>query len=183
MLVVFRPFLVLLLLIGSTSSILAQKQLRLEHGTISFISEAPLETIEATSNNLKGVLDAQANRFAFSVDLNSFEGFNNALQKEHFNENYLETPRFPKATFSGKLIDKVEPDAVKQTIRAKGTLEIHGVEIERIIEVTIYKNGTHYSFSSEFSVPLTDHGITVPKLVHQKIAETVVVHVNGAFLP
>lgn len=178
----FRTALQGILLLITLSSH-AQESWRLDNGNIHFLSSAPLETIQATSNRLRGVLDLLANRFAFTVEMSSFEGFNNALQKEHFNENYLETSRFPRATFSGKLIDKLLPNVPKQTIRAKGTLDLHGVAVERIIEVTIHKNGAVYSFSAEFSIALKDHGVTVPKLVHQKIAETVVVRVNGAFSP
>src|SRR5688572_29911318 len=80
-----------------------QKILLTKEGTIHFKSEAPLELIEATSKKMKGALNPAEQTFAFSVANNSFEGFNSALQREHFNENYMESVKFPTCTFSGKI--------------------------------------------------------------------------------
>lgn len=68
----------------------------------------PLELIEARSIELKGLIDPAKQTFAFSVSTNSFEGFNSKLQREHFNENYLESAKYPKSTFTGKIIEKVD---------------------------------------------------------------------------
>lgn len=151
-------------------------------GKVHFKSDAPLELIEAVSNDLKGAIDTEKNTFAFTVSMNSFKGFNSPLQQEHFNENYLETKQFPNATFKGKIIETI--DFTKDgthTIRAKGTLNIHGVAQERIIKsnVTI-KNGT-LEVSSKFTVLLEEHNITIPKIVNQKIAEEIQVTINTNF--
>lgn len=148
-------------------------------GLINFFSDAKLEKIEAHSKKLKGLMDNATNQFAFSIEINSFEGFNSDLQREHFQENYLESDLFPKAAFSGKLIDKFNPSLESQTIRAKGNLEIHGIKKERIIEVLISKSGTGYKINTTFFVLLEDHGITIPRVVFQKIAPTVQVTVSG----
>jgi polyisoprenoid-binding protein YceI len=152
-------------------------------GSIHFKSTASLETIDATSNKTRGAVDINQNTFAFSVDITSFEGFNSALQKEHFNENYLESDLFPKATFVGKLIDKFDPLKATQTLRAKGQLEIHGVKTERIVSVTLTKSGSNYVISSNFNVAIADHGITIPRIVNQKIAEIIMVEVKGTLKP
>ena len=150
--------------------------------TIHFTSDAPLELIEATSNEVKGVIDTDQNSFAFSVDMQSFKGFNSPLQKEHFNENYLETKEHRKATFTEKIIEPVDftKDGV-YTIRAKGKLDIHGVVQERIIksEVTV-KNGKLH-VRSNFTVLLSEHDIAIPKIVQQKIAEEIKVDVDAEF--
>lgn len=152
---------------------------RTDQGQIRFVSSARLENIKATSKTMKGAVDLAKQNFAFSVEVNSFEGFNSALQAEHFRENYMETPTFPKATFTGKLIDPVNPNLSTQMIRAKGALSIHGVSRDRIIDVELTKLNKGFQIQSNFHVALDDHNIVIPKLVHQKIAETISVTVEG----
>ncbi len=147
---------------------------------ISFSSDAPLELITAKSSELKGVIETETKQFAFSVKVNSFKGFNSGFQKDHFNENYLESDKYPDATFKGKIIEDV--DFTKNTIltvRAKGILTVHGVPKERIIksEMTI-KNGSIF-IKSNFTVLLADHNIPIPKVVHEKLASEIKVEVNS----
>lgn len=155
---------------------------RTDQGQIRFVSSARLENIKATSTAMKGAVDLAKQNFAFSVEVNTFEGFNSALQAEHFRENYMETPSFPRATFTGKLIDPVNPNASAQKVRAKGVLTIHGVSKDRIIDVELTKVNKGFQIQSSFHVALDDHNIVIPKLVHQKIAETIAVTVEGKLL-
>lgn len=157
----------------------AQKNLVLKSGKVFFTSQAPLEVIQAQSIQLRGLVNFDQSKFAFSVDMTSFTGFNSPLQKEHFDENYMETDHFPKATFSGKLIDKFNPLLAEQTIRAKGVFDIHGVSKERILEILISRSGGDYHFTTTFNIALEDHGITIPKIVYQKISENVQLKVDG----
>lgn len=153
---------------------------RTEKGTISFRSEAPLEIISASSNKLEGVIDHEAQTFAFIVPINSFKGFNNGLQQQHFYENYLESSKYPEATFTGKIIEDIDltkPGTYK--VRAKGQLNIHGRSQERIIKTEMISDGTKIIASSQFFVPLIDHQIEVPKIVHQKIAQEIKVDVRA----
>ena len=153
---------------------------RCTNGTIKFRSEAPLELIEARSTQMLGVLNPADQTFAWAVDVLSFSGFNSTLQREHFNENYLESSLYPKATFSGKIIEKIDFDKDgSYTVRAKGKLNVHGVEQERIIKGQLDLNGRKLHISASFSVPLTDHNITVPKIVYQKIAQEILVTVDA----
>ena len=161
----------------------AQSFFEMNGGVIKFESEALLENITATSNQTKGVVNIAQNTFAFSVEINSFKGFNSDLQKEHFNENYLESDIYTKSTFTGKLIDKFDPTKATQTIRSKGQLEIHGVKQERIISVTLVKSGNNYTLSADFNVLLADFGISVPRIVNQKIAEIIFVTIRGTIKP
>lgn len=153
---------------------------KISKGSVYFKSEAPLELIEARSKELRGLIDFEKETFAFSVKLASFEGFNSALQKEHFNENYMESTKFPTATFSGKIIDT--PDISKDgeyTVRAKGKLVVHGIEQERIIRSTVQVKGNTVAIKSAFTVVLQEHNITIPKVVHQKIAEEIHVEIDA----
>lgn len=154
--------------------------LRTETGKAEFRSDASLERIEARSKKLRGAIDIEQNEFAFSVDIASFEGFNSPLQREHFNENYMETAKFPRATFVGKLIER--PDLrleSKQSVRAKGIFTMHGVERERILRTEIEARGASVFVRSKFSVALADHEIAIPRLVNQKIAEEISVSVDA----
>ena len=104
-------------------------------GTIVFRSDASMELIKASSNQLKGIFSAEKKQFAFTVNINSFKGFNSPLQLEHFNENYLESDKFPRASFEGKIIEDIDLSRNgSYTIRAKGNLTVHGVVQERIIK-------------------------------------------------
>lgn len=149
----------------------AQQRFTIEKARISFISNAELEVIKASSDQIQGLLDPSTNKFAFSVRILSFKGFNSELQRDHFNEKYLESERFPNASFTGKIIEEL--DLTKNgthDLRAKGDLEIHGVKQNRIIKSKLTINGTKISIDATFVVPLTDHDITIPKIVGQKIA-------------
>lgn len=145
-------------------------------GSIHFTSDAPLELIEARSEKLRGLIDPEKKTFAFSIPMSSFEGFNSPLQREHFNENYVESRQYPKATFSGKIIEQIdfEQDG-EYSVRTKGELNIHGVERERIIKSDLQVKDGRITIQSRFSVLLEDHEIAIPKIVYQKISEEIVV--------
>ena len=150
-------------------------------GNIYFKSDAPLELIEARSSELKGLVDFSKNTFAFSVPIVSFKGFNSSLQREHFNENYMESEKYPRASFSGRIIEDVDlSNDGEHVIRAKGKLLIHGVEQERIIRATISVKEKAVTITSNFTVLLQDHNIAIPKVVQQKIAEEIFVEINAS---
>jgi hypothetical protein len=153
-------------------------------GTIVFVSEAPLETIKAKSEDLKGVIDTVKNTFAFSVNINSFKGFNSPLQQQHFYENYMESTAYPTATFSGKIIEIINysRDGMYE-IRAKGILNIHGVKSERIIKATVEINKDEILIKSSFSINLQDHNIKIPRIVFQKIAPDILVNIEAVLVP
>ena len=170
-------FFAILLLCGNSW---AQDFYKLEEGKIHFKSDAPLELIEAASNNLRGLINPRDNTFAFSVKLNTFQGFNSPLQREHFNENYLESKKYPEATFTGKIIEHIDlSQPGNYTIRAKGKLNVHGVEQERIIKSEVVSSGNTLEVSSNFTVLLEEHNIRIPKIVYQKIAEEIQVHIHA----
>lgn len=172
-----------LLLVISLSSAWAQSALfTITKGKIAFTSDAPLELIQASSDELKGLMDVEENNFAFSVKTQTFLGFNSALQREHFNENYMESARFPACTFSGKIIEDIDfsRDGT-YTVRAKGKLDVHGISKERIIKSRLIIEGEQIRITSEFTVLLQEHDIAIPKIVHQKIAEEIQLKVDALF--
>ena len=150
-----------------------------DSGHVEFNSDAPLEYIQAASDELAGILNIDDHSFSFSVPMISFQGFNSALQRTHFNENYLESEKFPNSTFMGKIIEEVDFNSPGiHSIRAKGTLSIHGIEQDRIIRCNIQVEADRIIVESEFTVPLEDHEIKIPSIVQQKIADVIDVSIR-----
>jgi polyisoprenoid-binding protein YceI len=175
----FRKIL-LWLLFGLCSNITAQTVYMARTGSVSFTSNAPLEIIKASSSSLSGAINLADNKFAFIIPNKSMKGFNSELQQEHFYENYMEVEKYSNSTFEGKIIEKIDSNSSEaQNVRAKGKLNIHGVEKERIIAATIQFKGEKIIVLSDFTVELEDHNIHIPKIVNQKIAETIEVKIKA----
>lgn len=153
-------------------------------GQVRFFSDASQELIRASCDQLDGLLDLEKRLFYFQVDINQFMGFNSALQKEHFHENYMETSLFPKASFKGKIIEDVDLlQPGQHKVRAKGALTIHGVAQERIIYSSIRSESGILYIEAAFLVPLADHGIKIPRVVHDKLASDIQVSVEAIMVP
>ena len=151
-------------------------------GTLKIESDAPLELIRAKSDKVIGAIDPLSKSFAVTLNINSFVGFNSELQQTHFMENYMEQSKFPTAKFTGKIIEDIPFDQPGQyEVRAKGNLEIHGIVKERIIQGTLIIRNGIVQIQSSFLVPVSDHGINIPKIVSQKIAEQIRVNIEMEF--
>lgn len=154
-----------------------------DSGKISFFSETPVENIKAEAKTYAAVLNPDTRKFAFSVLMTSFK-FKKKQMQEHFNENYMESEKYPKATFVGDIVENVDLlNDGNHTINAKGKLTIHGVEKERTLPVTIEIKGGKLNLDSKFQVKLVDHDIEVPSLLVTNIAEIIDVHVEGVLKP
>jgi hypothetical protein len=154
------------------------------NGIVSFRSEAPLELIRASSDQLIGLIDIDKKIFSFKIPMRSFQGFNSPLQREHFNENYMESDKYAEASFKGKIIEDQDLtiDGTYE-LRAKGTLTIHGESQERIIKSDVTISNKKITVKSNFSVLLTDHNIPIPKVVYQKLANEIKVEINTTLEP
>lgn len=175
---------VLPILLFFASNLLHSQVVMCKDGDTKFTSEAPLELIKAHTNKTTGVVDCANKNVAFSIDIDSFEGFNSGLQKEHFRENYMETDKYPKATFKGKIIEDI--DFTKNgvvSVRAKGIFNIHGTDKEKIIKVKVTIKDKDMFVETSFEVPLEDHNIKIPKVVNQKIASVIMVEVKATLKP
>ncbi len=139
---------------------------------IRFFSEAPKENIEAI--NIKGtsLINLEAGEIAFSIPIRGFE-FEKALMKEHFNENYLESEKYPTATFKGKLVDFNANTSATQTAKAVGVMSIHGVARKMEIEGEIKISGNYVKVKAKFPIRVADFNIKIPKVVFYNIAEVV----------
>ncbi len=149
-------------------------------GRISFKSDAPLEIIRASSSDLIGLMDIEKKNFSFKINVHSFQGFNSPLQKEHFNENYMESDEYPEASFKGKIIEDVDLSIDgSYHVRTKGILTIHNVPQERIIQSDVMVKQHIITVHSAFTVLLSDHNIPIPTVVNQKLANEIKVEVNA----
>jgi len=148
---------------------------------ISFFSSTPVEDIDAVSKNAEGIINPKNNKLAFSVKIVTFE-FKKKLMQEHFNENYLESDKYPKATFIGEILEKVNLEETGiYKVNVKGKLNMHGVEKERTISGTLENKNGELFLNASFQVPLSDHKIKVPRLVIKNIAEVIDVKISGTF--
>lgn len=149
-------------------------------GEITFRSEAQREQITASSDRLIGIINPTNRTFVFKVAVRSFQGFNSALQQEHFNEKFLESEKFPDAYFNGKIIEDLDLSINgNYDVRAKGKMSIHGIEIEKIIRSKVEVLNDKLTIESHFSISLTDHNIKIPKVVHEKIASEILIELKA----
>ncbi len=149
-------------------------------GEISFYSKAPLEDIEAHNHAAVSVLDESTGQVEFSVLMKGFE-FEKALQQEHFNEDYVESDKFPKATFKGKAADiskvKFTADG-SYTVPVTGQLTLHGETKEVSTNATITVKGGVISGHAEFTILLDEYKIKIQAVVKDKISNRVKIVVN-----
>lgn len=151
----------------------AQNQWICRKGETSFFSETPLENIAALNKNVVSLIDFTKGEIAVKMTMTDFR-FQNHLMEEHFNENYMESEKYPTGTFLGKIQESI--DISKNgtyDISAKGQLSMHGVQKERIMKGKLIVNGNEITLVSDFDIALKDHKIEVPTLVMTKIAEVI----------
>lgn len=172
----------LAMLLVITNAANAQKYYT-KNGNISFFSKTSMENIKADNSQVMSVLNTQTGDLQFSLLTKGFH-FEKALMEEHFNENYMESEKFPKASFKGNITDlgKVafDKDGV-YNVNVSGDLTLHGVTKKVTAPGTITIAGGKISANSKFLVKPADHNITIPKLVKDNIAESIEVTVTSAF--
>jgi hypothetical protein len=143
------------------------------------------ERVDATSNSGTLVLDMASSRIESAVLIKGFL-FEKALMQEHFNENYMESGKFPKATFKGKIDDASKLDLSKDgayTVNLNGELTIHGVSKQVNTPATFTVKGGQISSKSTFMVSLADYGIEIPSVVSDKLGKQAKVEITAALEP
>jgi hypothetical protein len=151
-----------------------------KNGRISFFSKTSLENISADNNQVISVLNAETGLVQFSLLNNAFY-FPKAKMQEDFNDNYMESGKYPKSTFKGIVTDigtiNFSADG-NYKIHVKGDLMIHGITKNITATGTlIIKNG-NISAATSFKVLLTDYKIKIPTIVTDKIAKDITVTVS-----
>ena len=144
-------------------------------GETSFFSETPLENIAALNKTVTSVLNIATNEIAVKMVMTEFK-FKNHLMEEHFNENYMESTKFPNGIFKGKINETI--DWKKNgtfDVSANGMLIMHGVSKERLLKGKVSIKDEEITLLCGFNIPLADHKIDVPTLVIAKIADNIAV--------
>lgn len=156
-------------------------------GTIGFDATSPSspEKIEGTNRTATCVVDIKSGAIQFAVLMKGF-AFERALMEEHFNENYVESHKFPKAEFKGKIKDTEQIDFTKDgthTVKVKGDLSLHGQTREVETTGTLQVAGGKINASASFSVKMSDFDVSIPGLVADKVAKTAKINVNCSLEP
>ena len=156
-----------------------------KNGYIGFFSQTPMEDIKGDNNQVASILDASTGEIVFQVLVKSFK-FEKALMEEHFNENYMESEKFPKSTFKGKIsklseVNFSKPGIYKVTV--DGELSLHGVtkNISEPGEIEITGDGVNAR--SKFIIIPEDYKIEIPAIVREKIAKEIKVTVDVKMTP
>ena len=151
--------------------------------SITFFSEAPLENIEATSKVATIVLQSSTGDIQVRIPIQSFK-FKNSLMEEHFNENYMESEKYPNCEFRGKINEAVDYNRDGETkVTVTGTMTLHGVSKEVTMDGAITKTGNDLSLQSKFQMRVADYNIEVPSMYVKNIAEVVDVTFTSVLEP
>ena len=151
-------------------------------GRVSFFSTTSVENIEAFNNEAAAAIDSKTGNVLFIIPIKSFK-FEKALMQEHFNDNYMESDKFPKAEFKGKISDlstiNFAKDGTYKT-NVTGKITIHGVTRAVTIPGTIQIKSGKAIVNAVFKVKLADYGIKIASVAKGKIAEQVEVTINSS---
>lgn len=160
----------------------AQDRYMTKEGEVSFFSSAPLEDIEAFNKEAQSVIDIEKKQIAISIPIRGFK-FERSLMEEHFNENYLESEKYPKATFKGTYAcDDCQASGVYK-VKVNGEMTIHGVTKPFTMDGTLTIGKSSVRTQTTFKVRLEDFDIEIPRMVFKNIAEVVDVKADFTHKP
>ena len=148
-------------------------------GQITFFSTAPLEDIEALNSKVGAIFEMGTGKLAFSLQMRDFQ-FKNSLMQEHFNENYAESDKYPRARFTGKLLSlptSFQLQSGPQPVTVQGFLTIHNVRRKVQVPGTIQLRGNDLVVTSKLSVKPADYKIKIPALVRDNIAKIIDINI------
>ena len=150
---------------------------------IHFFSKTDMKDIEAKSVHPITVLKGETGDFQTTVQNKTFK-FESSFMEEHFNENYMESEKYPFSTFKGKIQEKVDyTKNGEYKVTCKGTMDMHGVSKEIIAPGTLKINGTQVTLESKFKIKIADFKIKVPSLYAKEIAEEIDVDIKSVLEP
>jgi polyisoprenoid-binding protein YceI len=155
------------------------QNLKSETGYVKFFSSALIEDITAENKEASAYFNPETGEAVFLIPIAGFE-FEKSLMQEHFNENYLESDKYPEAYFKGKIVG-FQPNQAESSAIADGEMTIHGITKKIRVPGKIFHSGNTLRMDAIFDVALEDYQIKIPKLMFQKIAEKVEVTTKFEF--
>lgn len=181
----FRKTTLFSILLASSLFAAAQQKYYTKTGYIRFFSSASLEDIEAKNRSVTAVLDSKSGSLQFSVLMKSFE-FEKSLMQQHFNEDYVQSDKYPKAVFKGTItnnssVNYSKPGTYKAIVTGK--LTMHGVTRTVSAPGTVTVDAKGIKTASTFNIKLSDYGITIPSPVKSKISNTIRIDVDARMDP
>jgi len=176
----YKRFFILAFLLIGFSQLNAQDIWFTRNGNISFHAGTSMEDIDGTNNDVASLINIKTGDIAFTVLVKSFH-FTRSLMEEHFNENYMESTKFPKSTFSGKITDPGKVNFTKDgnyAVTIEGDLFIHGVTKKITAPATIKISGGKISADSKFKILMSDYNVAIPGVVADKISREAMIEVK-----
>jgi polyisoprenoid-binding protein YceI len=167
------------------ASLMAQDKFFTKSGNIQFYSKGAIETIEATHRSVTCVLDSKTGDIQFAVLMKGFE-FRKAMMQEHFNENYVESDKYPKSEFRGQITNNSDVNYAKDgsyAVHIKGKLTLHGQtkDVEADGKITV-KDGKLVAVS-KFKIQMSEYDIDIPGAVTENMSDTINITVNCTLEP
>jgi polyisoprenoid-binding protein YceI len=144
---------------------------------IGFYSKTALEDIVAENQQAYAVVDLNKKQLAFAVLLKGFE-FKKELMQTHFNENYVESDKYPKASFTGSFTSDVNKNGDASNVQVTGNMTLHGVTKSITIPATMQIVNGKLTAHATFTLKPEDFNISIPSLVRDKIASEIKVEVK-----
>jgi hypothetical protein len=160
----------------------SQKRYFSEKSNITFFSGGVIEDIKASNTKVTSILDLLSGEVAYLLNPKDFQ-FEKKLMQVHFNEKYMESEKYPRSSFKGKIEGLNASTNTLQQVKAVGKLSIHGVTRDVDIPGTLHIEGNTVTLRAKFLVKLMDYDIKVPQIVWQNIAQEVEVTVHFLYRP
>ena len=161
-------------------SVLSQDKYYTKSGRITFYSATAMEHIEAINKTVTSVIDTKSGDLQFAVLMKGFE-FRKALMQEDFNDTYVESSKYPRSTFKGKIVNNEAVNyAVNGTypVKATGLLLLHGISRMVTTPGSITVDNGKLVLNAQFDILLTDYKIAIPALVSDKISKSIKITVQ-----
>jgi hypothetical protein len=179
-----KRLIVMFLLLSLAFAVNAQKYMT-KNGFVGFFSNTPMENIKGDNNQVAGILDISTGEMVFQALIKSFR-FDRALLEEHFNENYMESDKFPKSSFKGKIANLSSVNFSKNgtyDVTVEGDLTIHDVTNKISTKGTVEVVTGGINASSKFNIVPEDYKINIPGVVREKISKNLEVTVTMKYAP
>jgi len=180
-----REVLISLMILALCGSVLSQGKFLTNEGNIVFFSHTAIEDITAENTEVAGVLDSETGEVAVIVKMTSFQ-FEKSKMQEHFNENYVESEKYPKATFTGHILNNTDVDYSRPgvyEIQVKGEMTIHGASRSFSTEGSLEVESRNIAANMKFMLNPEEYYIKIPRVVRENIAEKMEVRVQMNLKP
>ena len=170
---------IFIFLMLSFGQLMAQRYMT-RNAEVYFLSDTDaLEVVEATNNQVGAAVDLSSKNIAFQIQMRAFK-FKIALMEEHFNENYVESEKYPKATFKGAFTNLPADLSKQHELLVAGVMDFHGVQKDVEVNVSLQFIDGELVGTSNFVLLCSDFGIKIPKIVSDKLANEIQVTVKAA---